>query len=97
MQKKKEEINNEKCFESNFNELNEELSNNNRMTHNEDANALAEKIDNFASSRVKKKEEKNNNNSGSSGSNSNTSGGNINEIKYNDDKGNNPNSKNNII
>ena len=67
------------------------------MTHNEDANALAEQIDNFASSRIKKKKEKNNNNSGSSGSNSNTSGGNINEIKYNDDKGNNPNSKNNII
>ena len=56
MEKKKEEINNEKCFESNFNELNEELSNNNnRMTHNEEANALAEQIDNFASSRIKKK------------------------------------------
>ena len=59
MQKKEEEIN-EKCFERNFNELNEEFSNNNnnRMTNNEEAKALAEQIDNFASSKINKKKEK---------------------------------------
>ena len=66
------------------------------MDCKQEINALAEKIDNFAS-KIKKKKEKKNNNSGSSGSNSNTSGGYINKINYIDDKGNNPNFMNNII
>ena len=93
MQKKEEEIN-EKCFERNFNELNEEFSNNNnnRMTNNEEAKALAEQIDNFASSKINKKKEKR-----ITTLVLDTSGGNINKINYIDDKGNNPNIMNNII
>ena len=66
------------------------------MDSKQEINALAEKIDNFAS-KIKKKKEKKNNNSSSSGSNSQTSGENINKINYIDDKGNNPNSKNIFI
>ena len=95
MQKKKEDIN-EKSFESIFNDLNDELSNNSNMDRKQGLNDLAEKIDNIAS-KINKKKEKKNNNSSSNGSNSQTSGGNINKINYIDDKGNNPNSKNIFI
>ena len=76
--------------------MNDELSNNSNIDRKQEVNALAEKIDNFAS-KIKKKKEKKNNNSSSSGSNSQTSGENINKINYIDDKGNNPNSKNIFI
>ena len=95
MQKKKEDIN-EKSFESIFNDLNDELSNNSNMDRKQELNDLAEKIDNLAS-KINKKKEKKNNNSSSNGSNSQTSGENINKINYIDDKGNNPNIKNIFI